>query len=71
MRSVCEQSKSGEVLIHSYFHCRDLENRLATDSIEWEAIRGKLKLVAPELRTSVGLFPRFSKLCPRFVYRSS
>ena len=66
MRSVCDPNKSGEVLFLRYFRCRDLERRPFTDSVEWEAIRKRLRVVAPELRTSVGYFPIFetaSALC--------
>lgn len=66
MRSVCDPNKDGEALVLRYFHCRDSEDRLVTDSIEWEAIQSRLRIVAPELKTSVGYFPIFetaSALC--------
>lgn len=66
MRSVCDPNKSGADLIRCYFRCRDMERRPFTDSIEWESIGKKLRVAAPELRTSVGYFPIFetaSALC--------
>ncbi len=58
-RAACNPNESGETLIHNYFYCRDVRDRLVADSIRWEDIEKKLKIIAPELRTSVGYFPIF------------
>ena len=65
-RSVCDPNKSGEILIHNYFFCRDVGGRAVEKHIQWEAIDKKLNTLAPELRTAVGYFPIFetaSALC--------
>ena len=66
MRKACDQSETRDVLVRTYFACRDSANRPLADNIEWEAIESRLETVAPELRTSVGYFPIFetaSALC--------
>ena len=58
-RVVCDPNETGETLIRNYFYCRDAEDRSVAKDIRWEDIEKNLKMLAPELRTSVGYFPIF------------
>lgn len=57
LRSLCDVSGDGDVLIRNYFRCLDSKNRPVAREIPWEEIEDKLERVAPEIRTSVGYLP--------------
>lgn len=58
-RAICDPKDRGETLLHNYFYCHDARERLVAKHIRWEDIEKKLKILASELRTSVGYFPIF------------